>query len=489
MRRRRPAGHDHRILFSRRFVALEPQPPRCRTRPLPVTSMHASPELADQPARPWRPWPELLTLAGFGLTLVVFYPGVMNYDARYVYLDSQRGFYGDWQSPVMTWIWKVIDPVAPGSASMFLLIATLYWLSILVLSHALARRSLAVAIMLPLLALTPPLFAFVGIIWRDVLMAACWLLAVAMVFAATGRSRRMIVVQVVACALVVLGVLLRPNAVAAAPLLITYIVWPREFSFKRTALAFVPVMIALAGMVQLIYYGVFNATRQSPLHSIIVFDLGGITHFSGANPFPVTWTPAEMERLRNNCYDPVAWNSYWNGPCKFVMEKVEHEQKLFGTPALSRAWLDGILNHPAAYIEHRLVFAGTFLFGSHLGMWTVDIENPPRSVFADRLAFTTLRKLHDALQGTPVFQMVTWLVACIVLCVVAWRARATPDGAFTLATCGSGVLYVLSYLPLGVACEFRYVYWTVLASAAGLAVVLLPTNDAKVAQPETATAS
>jgi hypothetical protein len=445
--------------------------------------MPVSPEPADQPARPWRPWPELLTLAGFGLTLIVFYPGVMNYDARYVYLDGQKGFYGDWQSPVMTWIWKVIDPVAPGAASMFLLIATLYWLGIFVLSRALARRSLAIAATLPLLALTPPLFAFVGMIWRDVLMAACWLLAVAMVFAATGRSRRMIVAQIVAGVLIALGVLLRPNAVAAAPLLITYIAWPRGFSFKRTALAFVPLMIALAALVQLVYYGVFNATRQNPLHSIIVFDLGGITHFSGANPFPVTWTPDEMERLRSNCYDPIAWNNYWNGHCKFVMQKVEHEYKLFGTPALSRAWLNGILDHPTAYIKHRLVFAGTFLFGTHLGMWTADIEHPPKSVFEDRRAFTALRKLHDSLQGTPAFQMITWLVACVFLCVAAWRTRTTPEGAFTLATCGSGVLYVLSFLPLGVACEFRYVYWAVLASAAGLVVVLLPKIDAPAPSP------
>ncbi len=44
---------------------------------------------------------------------------------------------------------------------------------------------------------------------------------------------------------------------------------------------------------------------------------------------------------------------------------------------------------------------------------------------------------------------------------------ATPDGAFVLGVCGSAALYVLSYLPLGVASEFRYVYWAVLASAAG----------------------
>ena len=119
----------------------------------------------------------LLTGIGFALTLAIFYPGIMNYDARYVYLDAQRGFYGDWQSPVMTLLWKLIDPAAPGPASMFLLIAALYWLSFALLATALARRSLALACAAPLVALTPPLFALVGVIWRDVLMAACWLVA------------------------------------------------------------------------------------------------------------------------------------------------------------------------------------------------------------------------------------------------------------------------------------------------------------------------
>jgi hypothetical protein len=431
----------------------------------------------------------LLCGGGLMLTFWLFAPGIMNYDARYVYLDSLKGFYGDWQSPVMTWLWRTIEPVAPGSVGMFSLIAGLYWSGVGALVMALARRSFALAILFPLIAMSPPLLAFVGVIWRDVLMAALWLYAVAMVFAAAGSTQRLLVVQIAACLLVVLGVLIRPNAVAAAPLLIAYIVWPWQFSFKRTALAFVPIMIALAATVQFVYYGMLKATRQHPLHSIIVFDLGGIAHFSGANPFPVTWTPDEMQRLRNDCYDPVAWNSYWNGTCKFVMEKVEHEQKLFGTPALSRAWVDGVLSHPVAYIKHRLVFFGTFLFGEHLAMWTVDIERAPKIVFENRPRFMAFKRIHDSLLPTPVFRGITWLLACLFLCVVGWRMRTTAEGAFALGVCGSGALYVLSYLPLGVACEFRYVYWAMLASAAGLVVVLLPKNDAKVAQPETVIAS
>ena len=52
----------------------------------------------------------------------------MTYDAKFVYEDIAKGTMGDWQSPVMVWLWALIDPIAPGAGSMFLLIATTYWL-------------------------------------------------------------------------------------------------------------------------------------------------------------------------------------------------------------------------------------------------------------------------------------------------------------------------------------------------------------------------
>ena len=271
-----------------------------------MTSMPGPSDSAERRRRLGFILPVLLASAGFLLTLYLFYPGIMNYDARYVYLDSLKGFYGDWQSPVMTWLWRTIDPIAPGSASMFL---ADHWALLVRHRHARDARwrdgRLVLGLALPLIALTPPLFAFVGVIWRDVLMAACWLLAVAMVFAAIGQVKRPVMIQAVACVLIVFGVLIRPNALAAAPLLITYMLWPREFSWKRTALLFVPLMIALYAIVQLVYYGALNANRQHPLHSIVVFDLGGITYFSGENQFPVTWSASEMEALARPLLRPV----------------------------------------------------------------------------------------------------------------------------------------------------------------------------------------
>src|SRR5664279_797126 len=132
-----------------------------------------------------------MTAAGFALTLYVFYPGIMTFDALYVYKDMAKGFYGDWQSPVMIVLWSLIDPIAPGSGSMFLLIATFYWLAFGLLAFTMARRSVWRAVVLMLLAVSPPAFVFVGIIWRDVLFASTWLLSAALAFAVADRNAKL----------------------------------------------------------------------------------------------------------------------------------------------------------------------------------------------------------------------------------------------------------------------------------------------------------
>jgi hypothetical protein len=420
-------------------------------------------------------WPAACVAAGYALTLDVFYPGIMNYDARYVYQDSLKGEYGDWQSPVMTWLWALIDPLAPGSASMFLLIVSVFWLAVLVLALAIKRQSIVACVTLCILALSPPLFALLGVIWRDILLAGVWLLAAALVYASQSSTAGWrIVCQSSAIALIAFGVLLRPNAIAAAPLLITLAAWPSRFQLKRTILTFIPVMLGLFALVQLTYYSALNAKRQNPLHSIMMFDLGGISHFSKQNRFPVEWSPTEQDALLNRCYDALMWNVYWNGDCKFVMAKIEGERAIFGTSVLTRAWAEAVIQHPLAYIRHRLSFFWTFLAGQNLGMWTQDIERPSHTIFDDRPAFKILRRIHDALQPTLLFRIGTWLLLNLAVCLLVWRRRHTPEGAFAIGVCGSAALYILSFLPLGVAAEFRYGYWAVLAGIAGTIVAILP---------------
>jgi len=425
-----------------------------------------------------RGWPGDLVAAlaglGFALTLYVFHPGVMTYDALYVYKAIAEGQVGDWQSPVMTALWAVVDPIAPGAGSMFLLTATLYWLGFGLVGITLARRAPWLGVVAVLLAFTPPAFMFLGVIWRDMLFASVWLCAAALAFAAVeARSVLRITAQVVALALVALGVMLRPNALIAAPLLATYALWPSRFAWKRAALAYVSAGLILFGVMHVAYYDVLGAVRQHPLHSLFVFDLGGVTHFSKENQFPTTWSPDEQQRLVTDCYDPYLWDAYWTGrPCSFVMNRLENERHIFGTPVLSAAWRKALLSHPGAYLRHRAAFMGTFLFRSNFTIWTQDIGDMKMLALPNNRGFVALVAVSDVLKPTPLFRVVLWLLLCGAICVFVWRRRETPAGTFALAVAGSAVVYVLTYALVGVAADFRYAYWAVPAALTSGAAVI-----------------
>ena len=49
---------------------------------------------------------------------------------------------------------------------------------------------------------------------------------------------------------------------------------------------------------------------------------------------------------------------------------------------------------------------------------------------------------------------------------------ASREAAFVFAVCGSAAVYVLTFYGVGVASDFRYGYWAVLAAIAGGVVLL-----------------
>jgi hypothetical protein len=418
----------------------------------------------------------LLTLAAaYAVTVLVFYPGYITFDARYVYADAMTWHFGDWQSPAMAVLWRLVDPIAPGASSMFLLTATLYWLAFGTLALVAARRSVWLGLATALLAFTPPAFFFVGMIWRDVLFAVIWLAAAVLAFAAADRGARLrAAIQALALLLIALGVLLRPNALVAAPVLAAYVIWPMRFDLKRTAILFLPALVLFYALVPLVYYGVLDAKRQNPLHSIAVFDLGGITHFSGENQFPVAWSRDQTALLISKCYDPVRWDTYWHmAPCPFVMQRLERpDDVIFGTPRLAEAWRHALAAHPLAYLSHRATFMWQFLGRSNLVLPVWDWLDPA-SAYGHSRYFTPLVALHDELQPTWLFS--AWALAhpCRRGGACAWRARATPAGAFAVGVTASAVVYVMTFFVLGVAADFRYAYWCVLATIAGAVAAVL----------------
>jgi hypothetical protein len=415
-----------------------------------------------------------MAAASLAFTVLVSYPGYLTADATYVYGYVQSGFLGDWQSPLMTIVWRFIDPISPGSGSMFVLIATLYWAGFGILALATARRSTGLAITVPLLAFAPPAFILLPMIWRDIFFGTVWLLAATIVYFVADRSPPLRwMMRGLALALIGFGVLLRPNAIIAAPLLVAYVAWPERFEWKRTALLFIPALLAGYALVQIVYYQVFAVHRENPLHSLVVFDLGGITHFTQENQFPVSWSADENALLITQCYDPARWDTYWTwDPCSFVMSRLK-DDSIFGTSRLAQSWFRAVAAHPLAYLTHRLTFLKVFLARSNPTIELEDFTLRDDIPLARNRRFVTLMALYDVLKRTVLFRPGISLIFAAAVTALAWRGRATPSGAFAVSIAASGIIYILSFGVFGVAADFRYAYWCVLAGLAGLVPALL----------------
>jgi hypothetical protein len=414
------------------------------------------------------------SLAGFGLTLWVFWPGIVNYDAGWIYEDiiHNRQF-GDWQSPVMGGLWRLLIPIVPGPPplSLFLVSVVTYWLALGLLALVVSSRSKTLGILVPILGVCPPASLLVGILWRDVLMANAWLLACVLVLAASSaRPGLRVAAQCTALVLLSFGVLLRPNAVFAAPVLVTYVLWPAAARPARIAALTVPVAALSFLLINLVFYGWLGAVRQHVHQAIFVFDLAGITALTGENQFPVIWSVDEERRLKRECYDPSQWDGYWRlPPCPFVMQTLE-QNKLFGSAQLTRSWLNSIAANPLAYLRHR---AGHFTAFLTAGARTMALEqwyivNPPPYP-SDRLQ--PVITLNAALKSTPLFSLWPWFALNLVLFIPAWKLRQTTLGNFAWSVSTSAAVYTLAFFFIGVASDFRYGFWLVLADiATGTAV-------------------
>ena len=179
------------------------------------------------------------------------------------------------------------------------------------------------------------------------------------------------------------------------------------------------------------------------------------------------------------CYNPTRWDYYWHLPgCEFVMKQLDAPaDKIFGTPRLV-----------GRMVERRQDASARLCRASY--QLPVDVpdrieprnssvrprSSHPSDSCAEPLLYGIGRCVHYA--GADLGIPARLLAGnCTRIYALAWPVRATPSGAFAIGTTGSAIVYVLSFFPFGVAAEYRYGYWCVLACIAGAAAVMTARRD------------
>lgn len=158
----------------------------------------------------------LVIITGLLTTVVVFAPYYMSPDSVDQLAQGRSGRYGDWHPPVMSWLWGRLDRAVPGPTGMLVFHNLLFWSGLGLWVALVAPRWNLIVKFLVLLAIGffPPIFLILSTVWKDVGMAAAFLLALALLLYA--ERRRSLASLVLSLLVLWYGVAVRHNATMSA---------------------------------------------------------------------------------------------------------------------------------------------------------------------------------------------------------------------------------------------------------------------------------
>ncbi len=434
-----------------------------------------------------------LAALGFALTLAAFYPGYMSPDSMANWLGGRLWVFKDVNGPVMTAVWGLVDRVVPGPAVMLVLQNLVFWAAAAVYWRATWRQSLALGVCLVSLAFMPQIWSQMSTIWKDTGQAACLFLASALVYHA-GRTRSK-VSFFASLPFFLYGYAVRLNSVAAVLPLALWAGYAacevfaclRARASGRRALA--PAAGALIFL--LLSAGTFVTNRLLtkgltvyPFHQVYLYDLAAISKARGENMFPAYVSENRnfsMERVaaRYNIYsvNDLIWDDSPNPGDKavleFMYEPVEPKGEVDARMSELRSkWLRAVWENKGVYLRHRWrIFAQLIGFttkGVSNPYWVAGFDANPPEFRKTPGGLNRLLMEYYRLFSRSLFRGALWMLACLCLVYLSLRRGLRGDWLVVLAHAASSLLYAASYFFTAPSTEFRYLLWTMIASAVAL---------------------
>lgn len=420
------------------------------------------------------------------INFYVFYPGLYHHDA-WSYVNAIRtGEWNNWQPPLLGVMWIPLQWFWYGPQPMFALFLAGYWSGFVLIALSFRdEESKTLPWFVFAAAFFPMALNYNGQLVKDISMTICMLLAAGIAaLILRGHFRRTRAAAFFMWLFLIMGGFMRANAVFGMPPLVDLAIsavsprW-RTFGFvKRTIIAGLLSLLFIPGHLIADRY-VFGVEDIKPISPLQIFDLGGITYFSGRDAFNGFFGPDFIAKNRNfedrpesgrGCYTPRHWDTYgWDpdlkGGCPEVYENLKPK---FGDE-LTKLWIDGIKAEPLAYIHHRLAHVNRFF--QFLCKDCVEpvktgwqSNNQKEVTFTPNAVYNAIEWLSETWSLSPLGPPYVYLLLCLAW---MWASTGIHDRLtrhLTFALVSSGAMYAIALLVIGIAHEYRYIYWTMLCA-------------------------
>jgi hypothetical protein len=413
----------------------------------------------------------LAALAGAVLNFIAFYPGILHHDAWAYFKAARDNDWTNWQPPLLGFLWIPLHKIYYGPQPMLALFVAGYWAGFWLVARSMIAEGRGIAIATLAAAAFPLALNYNGQLVKDVSMGICLLLAAGIAACLLRGVFHGRVAKGLLAFFLLTGAFMRANSLFALPPLLDLAGsaasrrWAARGLLQRAVIVCVlSALVAPAHLLADRY--LFRVKDIAPMSQLQVFDLGGISYFSGADAFQGFFGP-DFPAKNRTCYTPRFWDVYGWGGCPEVYENLKPK---FG-PELTKLWLQGIAAHPLAYLTHRLAHINRFLQFACTGCKEMvftgaQSTNQSEFTFAPTVLYTTIDAISQAINDTPFGRPYVFLLVCLAW---AWAALGVPNAAtrqITLSLALAGAMYALGFAIVGIASDYRYIFWTMLSAAA-----------------------
>ena len=428
----------------------------------------------------------LVLTAGLLAMLAANLPGQMSLDSVVALQEARTGVRQTWAPVAFSWVLSLFDGLVKGTGLYVTASAALLAVSLMSLPGLRGRASWLAPLVALAVVLTPQMLLYQGIVWRDVLFANLIIAGFVMLAHAVTREARPWLPVVAGLACLALAAMVRQNGLVAVLAALAGLAWAtpgtlrRRFAWAGGALAAVLVfggLISFASRPQatpanlredaavriLQHYDVVGAAARDPS---ITLDLIGASN------------PAARATIVQN-----AARLYTPSRIDTLDVEAPFRQALWRTPdaVMAAQWREVLTAHSGAYLAHRIdVFRWTALtpdLQMCLPVW-VGVSGPADMVEA--LALTdgverqdqALGNYAQRFFGTPVYSHLTWAIVALAVAGLLLLRRDPADRMIIALQLGA-LAFAASFLPISVACDYRYLYLLDLAAMTGLLYLAL----------------
>jgi len=427
-------------------------------------------------------------------TFSIYYPGFMSEDSFFQFAEARSGVYDDNNPPLMAFIWRQVDQIYPGQTGMLALQLILYWGGLYFITLTMDMSLLAGSAFLILVGLYPGTLGILGVIWKDILMMAFMVVAVACYFQ-TQKGKKKWPWHIATFSFLFLACCLRHNGVFALPPLFAWIfvcLLPKSMSRLRKGLLAVILSLGTSFVFvegnHFVDRVVLNAKEMNLWALLPLCDLAETYYYLGYIP-PGTKMPFQTqkftyENLRAFHSDQSIMGLLLpfcqpgqiceNPPVIDLNAYPDENDRNVALKNLRTLWLSEIVKYPIPYLKHRWgIFAETL--GLRPTLWapvyfTVVKSDLVKDDFnlhhePTRLQASIRELLQERTSGL-FFRM--WAALVFNLLVMSWCLwrfyRGYPQNLAVVALGASALSYELPYFFITPGCDYRYSLWFLLAT-------------------------